>query len=54
MGVLSRSTCKDEFKDVKIIAVHTHGPGLIHAKGNGVRKLEDMKGLKVRGTVAAW
>ncbi len=40
---------KDEFKDVQIIAVHTHGAGLIHAKGNGVRKLEDMKGLKVRG-----
>ena len=40
---------KDEFKDVHIIAVHTHGPGLIHAKGNGVRKLEDMKGLKLRG-----
>ncbi len=40
---------KDEFKDVQIIAVHTHGPGLIHAKGNGVRKLEDMKGLRVRG-----
>ncbi len=39
---------KDELKDVKIIAVHTHGPGLIHAKGNGVRKLEDMKGLKLR------
>jgi TRAP-type C4-dicarboxylate transport system substrate-binding protein len=39
---------KDEFKDVHIIAVHTHGPGLIHAKGNGVRKLEDLKGLKVR------
>jgi TRAP-type C4-dicarboxylate transport system substrate-binding protein len=39
---------KDEFKDVKILAVHTHGPGLIHAKGNGVRKLEDLKGLKVR------
>ena len=29
--------------------MHTHGAGLIHAKGNGVRKLEDMKGLKVRG-----
>lgn len=38
-----------EFKDVKILAVHTHGPGLIHAKGQGVRKLEDMKGLKLRG-----
>src|SRR5215475_14140717 len=40
---------KDEFKDVKIISVNTHGPGVIHAKGNGVRKLEDMKGLKLRG-----
>jgi TRAP-type C4-dicarboxylate transport system substrate-binding protein len=39
---------KGEFKDVKILAVHTHGPGLIHAKGQGVRKLEDLKGLKVR------
>jgi TRAP-type C4-dicarboxylate transport system substrate-binding protein len=39
---------KDEFKDVKVLAVHTHGPGLIHAKGNGVRKLEDMKGMKLR------
>jgi len=40
---------KDEFKDVKIISINTHGPGVIHAKGNGVRKLEDMKGLKLRG-----
>lgn len=40
---------KDELKDVKVIAVHTHGPGLIHVKGNGVRKLEDMKGLRLRG-----
>jgi TRAP-type transport system periplasmic protein len=39
---------QDDFKDVKVLAVHTHGPGLIHAKGNGVRKLEDLKGLKVR------
>ena len=40
---------QDEFKDVHIIAVHTHGPGLIHAKGDGVQKLEDMKGMKLRG-----
>ena len=38
----------DEFKDVKLIAVHVHGPGLIHSK-DPVTKLEDMKGLKVRG-----
>lgn len=40
--------CMDEFKDVKVIAWHTHGPGLIHSK-NPVNKLEDMKGLKIRG-----
>jgi len=40
---------KDEFKDVKILAVNTHGRPVIHAKGNGVRRLEDMKGLKIRG-----
>lgn len=40
---------KDEFKDVKMLAVQTNGPYLIHCKSNGVRKLEDMKGLKLRG-----
>lgn len=38
----------DEFKDVKVIAFHTHGPGLIHSK-SPVNTLEDMKGLKIRG-----
>jgi TRAP-type C4-dicarboxylate transport system substrate-binding protein len=40
---------KDELKDVHVIAVHTHGPGLLHVKGKGVHRLEDMKGLKLRG-----
>lgn len=40
--------CADEFKDVKVIAWHAHGPGLIHSK-NPVNKLEDMSGLKIRG-----
>ncbi|GAB4375139.1 MAG: TRAP transporter substrate-binding protein [Kiloniellaceae bacterium] len=38
----------DEFKDVHPIALHTHGPGLLHVKGDGVHRLEDMKGLKIR------
>jgi TRAP-type C4-dicarboxylate transport system substrate-binding protein len=38
----------DEYKDVKLIAVHVHGPGLIHSK-TPVTKLEDLKGMKVRG-----
>ena len=38
----------DEFKDVKVICFHVHGPGLIHTK-NPVNKLEDLKGMKIRG-----
>jgi TRAP-type transport system periplasmic protein len=38
----------DEFKDVKLIAVHTHGPGMFHNK-DPITKLEDLKGMKVRG-----
>lgn len=38
----------DEFKDVKLIAVHTHGPGLFHSK-DPIAKLEDLKGKKIRG-----
>ena len=38
----------DEFKDVKLIAVHVHGPGMIHSK-DPVKRLEDLKGMKVRG-----
>jgi TRAP-type C4-dicarboxylate transport system substrate-binding protein len=41
---------KDEYNDVHMLAIHTNGPFLIHAKDNGVRRLEDMKGLKLRGT----
>ena len=39
----------EEFKDVHPIALHVHGPGLLHVKGEGVSSLEDMKGLKLRG-----
>ena len=35
--------------EVKILFLHAHGPGLLHSK-KPVRKLEDMKGLKVRST----
>jgi TRAP-type C4-dicarboxylate transport system substrate-binding protein len=38
----------DEFKDVKLIAVHVHGPGLFHSL-SPITKLDDLKGMKVRG-----
>ena len=38
----------DEYKDVKLICVHTHGPGNFHTK-DPVTKIEDLKGKKIRG-----
>lgn len=38
----------DEFAGIKPIALHTHGPGVLHLQGAGVAKLEDLKGLKIR------
>jgi TRAP-type transport system periplasmic protein len=39
----------EEIKDVKLLYVHAHGPGILASK-KPVRKLEDMAGLKVRAT----
>ncbi|NNF81030.1 MAG: TRAP transporter substrate-binding protein, partial [Rhizobiales bacterium] len=38
----------DEFPGIKVIAVHTHGPGLLHTK-SPIASLADMKGVKLRG-----
>lgn len=40
--------CLEDFSDVKVLAFHTHGPGLIHSIGP-VEGLDDMAGLKIRG-----
>ncbi len=29
--------------------VHTHGPGLLHVTGDGIRTLDDLEGLRLRG-----
>jgi len=42
----------DEYKDVKLLAVHVHGPGVIFTKNKPVTKLEDLRGLKMRGPTA--
>ena len=38
-----------ELQDVKVLYLHAHGPGLLHTK-KPVRKLEDLKGMKIRCT----
>ncbi len=35
------------FEKVKVMYFHAHGPGILHSK-KSVRKLEDLKGMKVR------
>ncbi len=35
---------------VQMLAVHTHGPGVLHTREKPIKQLEDMKGLKLRGT----
>jgi len=37
-----------EFKDVKALAFHVHGPGFVHTRDKQVKTLADFKGLKVR------
>jgi TRAP-type C4-dicarboxylate transport system substrate-binding protein len=39
-----------ELRGLHILAVHTHGPGLLHTRDKAIEKLEDMNGLKLRGT----
>jgi TRAP-type transport system periplasmic protein len=38
-----------EVRDVHILYVHAHGPGILASK-KPINKLEDVKGLKIRGT----
>lgn len=37
-----------EFRDVKMIAFHVHGPGLFHIKGKPVKNLSDLAGRTIR------
>ncbi len=41
-----------EFDDFKVFFLHAHGPGILHTK-TPVRKLEDLKGMKIRAVGAA-
>jgi TRAP-type transport system periplasmic protein len=39
----------DEFKDVQVLALHVHGPGVIHTINKPIKSVDDLKGLKMRG-----
>jgi TRAP-type transport system periplasmic protein len=38
----------DEFKDVQVLALQVHGPGVIHTIEKPVKSVADMKGVKMR------
>jgi TRAP-type C4-dicarboxylate transport system substrate-binding protein len=40
---------KDEFKDVHLLAVNVHGPGMFHSATKPIKAIGDLKGMKVRG-----
>ncbi len=39
----------DEFKDTHTLALHVHGPGVIHTKDKQIKTPDDLKGMKLRG-----
>ena len=39
----------DEFKEVQVLALQVHGPGVIHTVDKAVKSVDDLKGLKMRG-----
>lgn len=39
----------ERFRDIKVMALHVHGPGVIHKKGEAIATTADFKGLKLRG-----
>ena len=40
---------KDEFKDVHLLAVNVHGPGLFHTVNKPIKSIADLRGMKLRG-----
>jgi TRAP-type transport system periplasmic protein len=43
-----QTVATDEFKDTQVLALHVHGPGVIHTVDKPVRSINDMRGLKLR------
>ncbi len=44
-----QTVAKDEFRDVHLIALQVHGPGVIHMRSKLVKTAADLAGSKVRG-----
>ena len=47
-NVVYRKFRPKELTDTRLMYLHAHGPGLICTRGKAVRRLEDMRGLRLR------
>jgi TRAP-type transport system periplasmic protein len=43
-----QTVAADEFKDVQVLALHVHGPGVIHTADKAIKSVSDLKGVKMR------
>ncbi|EMS80277.1 TRAP transporter substrate-binding protein [Desulfotignum phosphitoxidans] len=48
-GVLEKFN-PEEFNDTALMFLHAHGPGILHTRDKAVESLDDLNGLKIRGT----
>ncbi|HWS74593.1 MAG TPA: TRAP transporter substrate-binding protein, partial [Quisquiliibacterium sp.] len=45
----AQTHAKDDFRDVRVLALHVHGPGVIHTRNRPVKSIDDLRGMKLRG-----
>ena len=43
-----QAVAPDEFKDTQVLALHVHGPGVIHTADKAVKSVADLRGTKIR------
>lgn len=43
-----QTVAADEFKDTQVLALHVHGPGVIHTSDKAIKSIADLRGVKVR------
>lgn len=48
MAMHERGRFDDEFRGVRVLYLHAHGPGAIHTRDAPIRRPEDLTGLRIR------
>ena len=43
-----QTVAPDEFKDTQVLALHVHGPGVIHTTDKAIKSVADLRGTKIR------